>query len=229
MAVALSLGFAQAASAADMPVKAAPMAPAPVVYNWTGCYVGAEGGYIWGRQNVNDAGSGAAVTTIDPKGGIIGGTLGCNWQTGTWVFGVEDDLSWAGLSGSVSDQPPYNTVYSHGVKNTWLDTLRARAGIAMDRWFFYMTGGAAFTNVQDYANNGAGLIVSNTTTKVGWTVGGGFEVKLPDPRWSVKAEYLYIDLGSQTDNFALLPGSFINVTTHLKENIARVGINYKLN
>jgi opacity protein-like surface antigen len=110
-----TVAYAQIASAADMPVKA-PGYKAPVVaplYNWTGPYIGIAGGYGWGHSNqtdpgiiINDDGS------YGVNGGLLGGTLGYNWQQGTWVFGVEGDYSWADISGSSNTcgpHPPCNS------------------------------------------------------------------------------------------------------------------------
>src|ERR1035441_6968515 len=106
-----ALGMVQASSAADLPVKA-PVYKAPVVaplYNWTGPYIGIAGGYGWGHSNQTDPGISTTGTTgtTGPadgsylvSGGILGGTLGYNWQQGPWVFGVEGDYSWADINGS---------------------------------------------------------------------------------------------------------------------------------
>src|SRR5438105_522634 len=105
IAALLAGGIAQAA---DLPVKARPMAPvvAPI-FNWTGCYIGIEGGGAWGRsKHTNSAGD--ITPEFDLSGGLVGGTLGCNYQFApTWVIGVEGDLSWSGKRGSTSDIPPF--------------------------------------------------------------------------------------------------------------------------
>jgi outer membrane immunogenic protein len=240
-AASLSVGYTATASAADLgtPAPAPVYAKAPVQIappTWTGCYIGAEGGYAWGRQSVTDSDPGSLfglplVSGLSPSGGLAGGTVGCNYQTGMFVLGVENDLSWTDFSGSAVDQPPFVTTFTHGTKTTWLDTLRGRVGVAVGRGLLYATGGAAFTNIDDTANSGA-VVASQTYTATGWTVGGGVEWMLPDPHWSVKAEYLYADFGSHTDNFSAfstgVPGTvFADVNTHLTENLVRAGINYR--
>jgi outer membrane immunogenic protein len=180
------------ALAANMAVKAPSPAATPAL-GWTGCYLGAEGGGVWGREAPvsTTAGTiGPEITSIRPNGGMFGGTVGCNYQAGTFVVGVEDDMSWAGLRGTGNDQPPFAAGFTHSVRSPWLDTLRGRGrvGVAVDRALIYATGGAAFTRIEDSAAGG-GASVSQTIGATGWTAGGGVEYTVA-PQWSVKAEYL---------------------------------------
>src|SRR6188474_880738 len=89
------------ASAADMAVKAPPPAPLPVIYDWSGFYIGANGG--WGQsRNCWDFVTVAGVVVADGcrerSGGLAGGQIGYRWQSGTWVFGLEAQGDWADLS-----------------------------------------------------------------------------------------------------------------------------------
>jgi outer membrane immunogenic protein len=186
------------ASAADLPrqqqmVTKAPVYAAPI-YNWTGLYVGINGGYAFS----------------DASGGLVGGTIGYNWQQGNIVFGVEGDLNWTNLDTDTT----LNTV-----TNSWLGTARARVGVAMDRFMPYITGGAAFGNIDVAASPG---FAGSDDTKVGWTVGAGVEFALGG-NWTAKAEYLYVDLGS-ADCGAGCPA---NTDTSLTSNIVRAGLNYR--
>ena len=100
------------ATAADLPRKAP--APAPVmapVWNWTGFYVGVNGGYSWGRSsrdlNFFNPLNGVIIASgtgggRDLNGGLFGGQLGYNWQTANWVFGIETDAQWTGQKGSTT-------------------------------------------------------------------------------------------------------------------------------
>ncbi len=214
--------------AADLYRKAP--AAAPVTnYNWTGCYIGAEAGYSSGREPVISAtGSniGARVATVNPDGGIGGGTIGCNWQSSNIVFGIENDISASGLSDSAGVQAPFNTAFSRDVSTSWLDTLRGRIGLAWDRALFYATAGAAFTNIKDTASGG-GVVTAASTNRTGWTAGAGVEYLLA-PQWSTKLEYLYADFGTVHDAFDVSSGGFfVGNNTHLTENIVRVGLNYR--
>lgn len=207
--------------AADLPTPAykAPIYVAPI-FTWSGFYVGINGGYAWGHSDWNNAPMGNV--SLNAKGGMVGGTIGYNLQTGTWVWGLEGDIdatwidgsSQAGGAGSVCDGPN-----GCETKNSWLATARGRIGFAWDRFLPYITGGAAFGNIKATPNGGASV----NKTKVGWTAGAGVEWAFYGP-WSAKLEYLYADLGSITCDTATC-GS--DTTVSLKTNMVRAGINYR--
>src|SRR5262245_29248897 len=97
---ALTTWLAGTAMAADMPARApaAPQiyrAPSPVIYTWTGCYIGVQGGWTWGNSR-HDSAIGPITDSYNVEGGLAGGTLGCNYQAGLAVFGIEGDYSWVG-------------------------------------------------------------------------------------------------------------------------------------
>ncbi len=211
--LALSVG---AASAADIPRPApAYRAPAIVpVYNWTGGYIGINGGYGWGTSDWGVFGGSA-----DPSGGTVGLTLGYNWQSlGTpWVFGVEADINWADFKGGFTSAA---CPFGCSTQTDWFGTVRGRIGYAVDRVMPYVTGGLAFGDVGANINGFA----ASGDTNFGWTVGAGLEGALA-PNWTAKIEYLYMDLGGVNCG-ALLCGpvaSNIDFTTH----IVRAGLNYK--
>src|SRR5260370_4490559 len=142
-AIAL-LGLAAAAPARAADLSVAPLYKAPPVvaaqaYNWSGFYVGINGGGDWGTSNWDSAGS------INMSGGIIGGTAGVNWQTGHAVFGLEGGVDWSNLKGTAATAPcPAGCTTS----NDWLATARGRAGYAFDRFLPYVTGGGPFRHLQ---------------------------------------------------------------------------------
>ncbi len=186
-------------------------------FSWTGFYVGINGGYGWGKSNW----TAGAITTGDfnVKGPLVGGTLGYNLQTGAWVFGLEADAdadaSW--IKGST-------TVNCGGggceTSNRWLATGRGRIGYAWDRFLPYITGGVAGGDIKMGAVNGT---VSETKTKLGYTVGGGVEYAFLGA-WSAKIEYLYVDLGKASCSAATC-----GLTTDVKfnANIVKLGVNYR--
>ena len=198
------------ASAADLQRRPAMPAKAPVyvapVYNWTGFYVGINGGGGWGRSDVSAP---FPSGSFDTSGGLVGGTIGYNWQMNQIVFGVEGDGDWSDIRGSA---PCAGTTCQ--VRNDWLATARGRLGYAFDRFLPYVTGGAAFGNIR---TNIAG-VGSADESKAGWTVGGGVEYGLSGP-WSIKAEYLYVDLGNG--------GSVLGSSSKFHTNIVRAGLNYR--
>jgi outer membrane immunogenic protein len=208
--LALAAGAASA-SAADiqqrqvMPVKAPIYATPP--YNWTGGYIGINGGGGWGSSDFS--GLPFATNSFRTSGGLVGGTLGYNWQAGPMVYGVEGDLDWSDIRGTAACAGT-----TCETRNNWLGTVRGRLGYAIDRWMPYVTGGAAFGDIQ---NNIAG-IGSNSNTKAGWTAGGGIEAAIAGP-WTAKLEYLYVDLGNSDP----IAGSRTNFHT----NLVRAGLNYR--
>lgn len=153
------------------------------------------------------------------------------------VFGIEGDLQYTGLSGSRSGgalvPPGIFDSFTQPVESKWLGTLRGRLGVAFGSWLPYVTGGLAAGRVS-YSDFGffpflpSSNSASAAETRVGWTAGGGVEWKFA-PRWSVKAEYLYVDLGSTSYtslNSSVGADASIIHNHHLTENIARIGLNY---
>jgi outer membrane immunogenic protein len=209
----LALAASIPASAADlprgMPYKA-PAAYAPA-YNWTGFYLGINGGGAWGDSDWN----GLAVNN-SPGGGMIGVTAGYNWQAfgSPWVFGIEGDVDWT----NIKDSSPCGAFVCE-TKNNWLGTVRGRVGYSWDRWLPYFTGGVAFGDI-DANRTGFG---GSSDTNVGWTVGLGLEGVIAG-RWTAKLEYLYADIGDTTCSAAAC-GTPTNVD--LRMNILRAGLNYR--
>jgi outer membrane immunogenic protein len=205
------------------------------------------------------------------RSNVIGGVqAGYNWQTGFWVRGIEADFQGVGRRGSLSGSGvalvgpgsgasgfPDTTTFTGSTTLDYLGTLRGRLGFTPSPNFLvYGTGGLAFGRVStstsfttsNTAYPGIGLAspwgtgASNSTMRGGWTVGGGLEWMFA-PRWSVKGEYLYYDLGSVsyglgTSGSVVLPGFggagslwFTNsstASTKINGSIVRFGINYKL-
>ena len=191
------------AIAADLPMASPPTAPAyykaaPLPFSWTGIYLGVNGGGDFGTVTPGAALGGAAFNTT---GFLIGGTLGGNYQMGSFVIGLEGDGDYNSLNTTI---PGGGTFTSQ-----WLATVRGRAGWAWDRILFFGTGGAAFAP--------AAVTGLNSTTMTGWTAGGGIEYAFT-PNWTAKAEYLYVDFPSPS----FTAGSFKDT-----ENVIRAGINYK--
>jgi outer membrane immunogenic protein len=195
----VALGVASA-SAADMPRRAAMPTKAPAyvsqMYNWTGAYVGINGGYGFSGSNGSN-------------GGLVGGTIGYNWQAGSpVVWGLEGDLDWTRIRGS-------NALGE--TSNRWLGTVRGRLGYAMGATgsvLPYITGGLAFGDI----NNSVPVFGSARDTKTGYALGAGIEAALSGP-WTAKVEYMYVDLG----NGPTVGG----VSSNFHTNIVRAGLNYR--
>jgi outer membrane immunogenic protein len=246
------------ALAADMALKAPPP-PAPVCVwcGWyAGLNVG--GAWDAGSSAATFAPSTAATAiffannefptslSTDPKGVIGGGQIGYNWQASpNFVLGLEADIQGSGYKGTATAIPvpgpilfvPFaTTVEQH---SNWFGTVRGRAGfVATPNLLIYGTGGLAYGQTEVSFNTaptgfacGPGFTcaaASSSTTRAGWTAGGGFEWMIV-PHWSLKAEYLYVDLGTQSATSATTtagPAFGFTASARFRENIARGGVNW---
>ncbi|MBJ6124744.1 outer membrane protein [Microvirga splendida] len=198
-------GFAGAASAADLPMRAAPPAPiiaAAPIFTWTGFYVGVNAGYGWSNNDFD------VVDLADENddGGFVGGAqVGYNYQIGSFVVGLEGDIQYADFGSEFSfdsdadgDIDGDDDVFDSG---DWFGTVRARAGVAFDRALIYATGGFAFAD-----------------DSTGWTVGGGMEYAFTN-NLSAKIEGLYVNLDNDDD----FPG-FDGETDF---GVIRAGLNFR--
>jgi outer membrane immunogenic protein len=236
--VALGLGT-PAVLAAERPVPRAPApAPAPVApayYTWSGCYVGASAGTTNGSSQHFD-GAGVPITnSFDLSGFIGGGQLGCNWQFGAWVIGIEGDGSAVNKSGQgfeLNPVPRPNTLWISETQERWFVTARARLGLTWtDRTLLYVTGGGAWAKIDAsewLTTNPINTGHQESNTRSGWTVGGGIEYAL-GYGWSVKSEFLYADFGTYT-TFTSPPfgaGDIAPRQVKVKDYVWRAGMNYK--
>jgi outer membrane immunogenic protein len=246
------------ASAADMAPAPYINSPAPVVAPciWCGWYIGGNLGGTWTGSAVTYNQTGAYPTANAPadvafanalgspatnKAGFTGGgQAGYNWQSGIALFGFETDINYLHTNASVFSTgtlPIAGSVISStsSLATDWLYTLRGRAGITSGPALFYVTGGLAVGNEnfnQSFFHAATSSFESGavSSTKAGWTVGAGGEYAVTI-NWSVKVEYLYVDLGRTSFNSAnnLFPTFTAFNSARLTENIARVGINYRFN
>jgi len=199
-----TLAFAGVAQAADLPVKA-PAPPAPVVYNWTGCYWGGHVGWGWSRKTVSEdfrafpvvpeAVAPAPVLLhasgkIDTSGALYGSQVGCNYQfASNWVIGVEGSFSGADINGQNIN--PLDAFLIDGdrdnfnhVKIDWIASVTGRLGFVLynsplffNNTLVYVKGGGAWAH--DRWNVSDTLFGQpfgeRTQTRSGWTIGGGLE------------------------------------------------------
>ena len=274
-ATAVALLSASSAFGADLAARPYTKAPvvAVVVYDWTGFYIGGNVGYSWGRERTDGTLTGtqnvsvfrtagptlvSSVDTVlgalpligraDVNGIIGGGQAGYNWQRGTWLFGLEADIQGSDEHAradvcTVAGCPPGSTLFTANYKLDWFGTARGRVGfLPTERVLLYATGGLAYGHLSASEST---IPLSWGSTRAGWTVGAGAEAAI-DRNWSVKIEYLYMDLGNIGSSGATAtavanalntptPG-FNTVTTttltsafhtRFTDNIVRVGINYR--
>jgi outer membrane immunogenic protein len=203
---ALSAGLLAApAVAADLgevePLPTPQYTEAAPTNDWTGFYLGALGGFGWGTADTNTVGD------VDANGFDIGGYAGANYQWGDFVIGAEADLLYPfrdGDSGGLSVEQRLN------------GSLRGRAGIALDRFLVYGTGGLAATDLE--LSNAAG---SDDDVLWGWTAGAGVEGMLTD-NITARIEYRYTDYGEET----LSPGG-VPTSSDFSDHTIRGGLGFK--
>ena len=219
-ALALTLAMpALPAFAADLPVKA----PANIaaVTNWTGFYIGIEGGADWGRFSQTNTITGVSLGFFDQKGGLIGGTVGYNWQTANWIFGLETDLSWTDLSGTQACGPTLSFICTTKMRS--FGTLRGRLGTTvLDNLMLYVTGGLAYGDIRATRNVSATI---SDNWRAGWTLGGGGEMMLL-PNWSVKLEYLYATFPGTATTYIVTASGTPVAAVERDVQVVRAGLNW---
>lgn len=268
---------------ARMAVKA-PVIVDPI-YDWTGFYIGGNVGYSWGRARTQGTASGVVTTDVfrtasgpgtplsvitttpiapfalpggsyNVDGVIGGGQAGYNWQSGTWLYGLEADFQGSGERGrfsscSIAGCPAGAILINGETRLDWFGTGRARIGyLPTPKLVLYGTGGVAYGHLRSsfsgtVIGGGPTFAASSSSTRVGWTAGAGAEAAL-DRNWSVKLEYLYMDLGRfasgaaggtsvvtvanvPTQAFSTQTTTTVNgnVSTRFTDHIVRVGVNYR--
>jgi outer membrane immunogenic protein len=235
-----------AASAGDF---GRPSLARPLAYDWSGLHAGITGG---GAFNDHDAGF--TFVNIDPadqvglphsapftnRGGLVGGEIGYDVQTGGLIVGVEGDFSWTNFGDSATTIVPSDTggaggrpqlTFATNYQMDWISTVRGRSGIPLDHFLIYGTGGLAFADVSMNQTVTVGtdgqLVGSTDKSKTGWTLGSGAEYALCD-NITVKAEALWFDLGniSLRATNPRFDGA-LDVDQKVEGVIARAGVGYR--
>jgi outer membrane immunogenic protein len=242
-AIALGIGGAGTAVAADLPMKAPP--PPVAVFSWAGWYMGADAGAAWSRVTETHspffpavagatllafpvdtaavtAASSPRFSTVGATGGLYGGY---NFQSGNIVYGVEADISGMSLMNSNTGVFPFPSTpgtsfaASTSYRTNWEATLRGRLGIvAANDWLFYATGGGAVADEKIFQNSGSlisGVSLSRAdfTNTRGGWVVGGGIEHAFTPNWIMRIEYLHSDFGTAHN------GAFENFPTATSNNV----------
>ncbi|VTZ49728.1 Autotransporter outer membrane beta-barrel domain-containing protein [Methylocella tundrae] len=224
-----AIALAGSAFAADLPSRAPPpvyVPPVPI-FTWTGVYIGGQIGYAWGKTNSNigDAFGDYAAFSTNNSGVIGGAHVGYNLQLSQFVVGLEGDVDGSSMSKSISGVVggvPTTVSSNMSVQGS----IRGRVGYAWDRVLIYGTGGVAFAGLNGSISTPFGYD-SASSTRVGWTVGGGLEYAVTN-NWSIRAEYRYADFGHSTvyaNNSFVGLGAYAN--RRITENRVQVGFSYK--
>ncbi|MGB3337797.1 MAG: outer membrane protein [Devosia sp.] len=215
LAAILSLTTATHAADLGWNSGASPIySPTPAT-GWSGFYAGVSGGYGFGSATVSPAPGAQASNSTG--GWNLGGQAGYNMDMGGFILGAEGDLQWSNIG--------YSEAIPAGTFKTGIDfygTLRGRAGMAFGQVMPYVTAGLAAGRGSASLDNG--VVTSQSATHMGWTAGVGLEAQATS-NISIKAEYLYVDLGTQTYNG--LPGPVGNIDVGQRFSVVRAGLNYK--
>ena len=221
--VAFAFAGPEALPSSGKEMKEVAPAPPECDFTWTGFYIGGNGGGGWadGHTRYSPLPSAAnffnfalleTALDADMSGGFGGVQLGYNQQFGHFVLGVETDFEGADIGGRKFHDPvpaippftPGETFLGTSEDINWFGTFRGRVGYApFCRFLIYGTGGLAYGDVDysavvNFANAGGPVIpASRSETNLGWTGGGGLEFAI-SRHWTIKAEYLYVDLGDES-------------------------------
>jgi outer membrane immunogenic protein len=236
----VALGFAAPASAADLAARPYTKAPPPMVaayYDWSGFYIGANGGWGSSRKcwDINNDLGVAVVPAFregchDATGGVAGGQIGYRWQAGGWVFGLEAQGDWADLRGSNT------SLFIPGATNrSKIDAFglfTGQVGYAWNNVLWYVKGGAALT---DDKYNGSftttGVVFDRAKeTRWGGTVGTGLEFGFA-PNWSAAVEYDHLFMGNRNVSFTsvLPPVGTLSRIDNIRQDVdlITVRVNYR--
>jgi len=203
---------------------------------WYGCYAGLDAGYAWGRDSNSESVSatGAASpyspgSAANPNGMVAGGYLGCNYQTGNLVMGVEGDGEWANLNGYAAYNNTQAPPDEYNPNITSQGSVRGRMGIALNNnMLLYGTAGVAFANVKEHYVLNSGTTQTNDISSglTGWTAGVGMEYAF-NRNLLGRVEYRYAGF----DDLTTYPSVFPNYTENhsISESVVRVGVTFLFN
>ncbi|WP_027584031.1 autotransporter outer membrane beta-barrel domain-containing protein [Bradyrhizobium sp. Ai1a-2] len=230
----IALSISAPALAADMAVKAPPPAPLPVIYDWSGFYIGGNGG--WGQSRncwdfVDVVGGVFSDGCRDRSGGLVGGQIGYRWQWGGgWVFGVEAQGDWADIQNTRASL--INPLFSTQVKTDGIGLFTGQIGYAWNTSLLYVKGGAAVTsNSFSVLDTFSGFeFASFSSTRWGGAVGVGYEYGFA-PNWSVGVEYDHLFMGDANNSFTVVNPIVAGALNRISQDVDMVTlrVNYRFN
>jgi outer membrane immunogenic protein len=241
----VALAMVGPASAADLAARPYTKAPPPMIaalYDWSGFYVGLNGGGGWSRK-CWDRTTGIGGTFLaaegchDATGAVAGGQVGYRWQASSWVFGIEAQGDWANLRGSntslivpvaliLAPPPPF----TNQSRIDAFGLFTGQVGFAWDRVLLYAKGGAAVTADRYRGLNSVTGVLLDTASETRWggVVGAGVEFAFA-PNWSVGLEYDHLFMGTRTLDFTsvVVPGFSREERIRQDVDLATVRVNYR--
>jgi outer membrane immunogenic protein len=230
-ATALFTLVSGSALAADMsrpkpgPAPVYTKAPMMAPFTWTGCYIGGNGGGLFAKKDWTVTGTGFAQSSVNINSWVAGAQLGCNYQMGAVVLGLQGDYDWSNGSASATDAsfiPAGSVTDQTSIKS--LASVTGRVGYAWDRFMLYGKGGGAWVK-DNYTETAVGFASSASETRTGWTAGAGGEYAFTD--WLTGfVEYDYYDFGTKSNTFA---GTLAANVADIKQtvSVAKGGFNIK--
>ncbi|MBO0718414.1 MAG: porin family protein, partial [Rhizobiales bacterium] len=230
LAAIVIIASAQPARAADqsaaphLPTKSAIVPPAPI-YSWSGCYIGAQGGGGAVSDTFVNTSFDGNNNFLHGGGAFAGGQLGCNYQRGNFVFGLEGEV-WSGLTNPLYFTSP-GDAQNIFTRNRWNADVAVRAALAFDRALFYGKAGIAEGRFAFSEADIHGALATGASTLTGVLLGVGLEYGFA-PNWSAKLEYDHIEYAGRTVHFdqSVFPGPFDN-TESASANLIKAGVNYR--
>jgi outer membrane immunogenic protein len=237
LTLAISILSISAASvfAADLPARMYTKAPAVMVYDWSGFYIGANGGWgssrnCWDLQSVTGVGFVGPISEgcHNATGGLAGGQIGYRWQTGAWVFGVEGQGDWANLRGSNLSSPQALTAaLTNQTTINAFGMLVGKAGYAMNNALFYVNSGVAVTS-----SKFRGIVTGTSFTvdtanevRLGYAAGAGIEYGFA-PNWSAAVEYDHFFMDQSANDMKFLGVTTRTDTMNQDVDLVTVRLNY---
>jgi outer membrane immunogenic protein len=240
--MALLAAIPVSAMAADLgrpaPAPVYTKAPPPIPqFTWTGFYLGGNAGAAWTSGNVTDTLTGLNFSNTSNATFAGGGQVGVNYQISSLVLGIEGDFDWLSNNnntsvGVVIPGPGLGHTFTASANNRWVTTLTGRLGFAWDRVLLYGKGGGAWVGNDGFTvtdvTTGTSVAVSSSSTRTGWTAGGGLEWAFAN-NWTARVEYDFIGLSNRT--FTVPSGIIAGDTFTANRNISMVtvGVNYLFN
>jgi outer membrane immunogenic protein len=209
--------------------------PPPVVayFTWTGCYVGGNGGGIWVKNTFNDTVLGNFGNSDTFSGGLGGAQVGCNYQTGGWVFGIQGDWDWTSINDTVAN--PFPAAIAFGLQDQVqiksIASVTGRVGYAWDRFLGYVKAGGAWEHANYGFVTSLGPVATASVTQSGWTVGVGGEYAFLN--WLtgfVEYDFYRFNNGSSTALLCTVAACGIATTSvglNTDVNVLKVGVNFK--
>jgi outer membrane immunogenic protein len=232
----VALGIAAPASAADLAARPYTKAPPPMVaaiYDWSGFYIGVNGGWGSSRKCWDlTTTAGALIAPLgchDATGGVAGGQIGYRWQSSAWVFGLEAQGDWADLRGSNVGLAPL-PAFTNRSRIDAFGLFTGQVGYAWNNALLYVKGGAAVTGDRfDIRTTVGNVPVATTGDQARWggTVGAGVEFGFA-PNWSAGVEYDHLFMGTKTTTFTDTTGAFFT-TDRIRQDVdlVTVRVNYR--